>query len=129
VLRWGLLVGGLVIIADLATRAFELRSGSTADVNNMVEVADLIINIVLFSFVGAAVFRETGQVSLGALAGLLAGLVDALVIAASMSMAPRTGDGAPEELILWNMGLGTIFAALSAGLNRLLLRRTGSGPR
>lgn len=123
--RWGVLIGGLIIIADLATRAVQQRGALSGDVMNAIDLADLVVNIALFSFLGAAVLRETGMVYMAALAGLLAGLLDGLVVAASVSLAPRAGDQAPEEHILWNLVLGTLFAALSAGVNRLMQRRIG----
>lgn len=129
VLRWGVLIGGLVIIADLATIAIEQRLVG-ADVQGSLDTADLIINVILLAFVGVAVVRETGVVYLAALAGLVAGLLDGLVVAALNSVAPRTASGsAPDVDILWNMALGTLFATASALVNRLLSRRAGPGRR
>lgn len=128
VLRWGVLVGGLVVIADLGTRAVDQRVNSP-DVQSWLDIADWVINIVLFSFVGAAVLRETGMVYLGALAGMLAGLIDGLIVAATVSLAPMTGDPPPEDNILRNLALGTLLATVSALVNRLFLRRSGPGTR
>ena len=130
VLRWGLLIGGLVIIADLGLRLVEQRV-SNQDVQSWLAGADLSINIVLFAFVGWAVMRETGGVYLASLAGLLAGLVDGLVVAASNSMAPPPGVEAvaPESDVAWNLLLGMLFATVAALLQRLFLRRPGAGPR
>jgi hypothetical protein len=128
VVRWGVLIGGLVIITDLATRALDQRVNSP-DVQGWVDIADWVINIVLFSFAGAAVLRETRMVYLGALAGMLAGLLDGLIVAATVSMAPMTGDAPPEDNILRNLAVGTLFATMSALVNRLLLRWRGSPPR
>jgi uncharacterized membrane protein len=126
VLRWGLLIGGLVIIADLGSQAIDQRV-TTPDVVNTVDVVDYIVNIVLFSVVGAIVVRQTGQVVFGTMAGLLAGLVDGLVIAAAASMAALQSN--PEETILQNVVLGAFFAAISAAVGRVILRRSGSRPR
>ena len=128
VLRWGVLIGGLVIITDLATRAFDQRVNSS-DVQVWIDIIDWVVNIILFSFVGATVVRETRMVYLGALAGMLAGLLDGLIVAATVSMAPMTGDAPPEDNILRNVAVGTLFAAVSALINRLLLRWHGSPPR
>jgi hypothetical protein len=130
VLRWGLLIGGLVIIADLGSRVLQQRLTSQ-EIQNGIDVADWVVNIVLFSFVGVAVMRETAAVYLASLAGLLAGLIDGLVVAASNSMAPRPGvePVPPEADILQNLLLGMLFATVAALVNRLFLRRPGAGPR
>jgi uncharacterized membrane protein len=117
VLRWGLLIGGLAIIVDLATRVVDQRVASQ-DIQNWLNGADLCVSIVLFTFVGWAVMRETGGVYLASLAGLLAGLLDGLVVAVS-----------PEGDITWNLLLGMLFATVAALVNRLVLRRPGAGPR
>ena len=127
-MRWGVLIGGLVIITDLATRALDQRVNS-ADVQFWIDILDWVVNIVLFSIVGATVVRETRMIYLGALAGMLAGLLDGLIIAATVSMAPMTGDAPPEDNILRNILLGTLFAGVSALMNWLLLRWHGSRPR
>ena len=127
ILRWGLLIGGLVIIADLGSQVIDQRV-TTPEVTNAVNLIDYIVNIVLFSVVGAIVVRETGQVTFGMLAGLVAGLVDGVVVATAASMAALQPNlGPPEELILQNVVLGTFFAAISAAVGRIILRR--SGPR
>ncbi|MBV9173477.1 MAG: hypothetical protein JOZ81_25725 [Chloroflexi bacterium] len=128
VVRWGVLVGGLIIITDLATRAFDQRVNNP-DIQFWIDIFDWVINIVLFSFLGAIVLRETRMVYLGALAGMLAGLLDGLIVAATVSMAPMTGDAPPEDNILRNVAVGTLFAAVSALIYRLLLRWRGSPPR
>ena len=130
VLRWGLLIGGLAIIADLATRVVDQRLASQ-DAQNWLTTADLCVSIVLFAFVGWAVMRETGGVYLASLAGLLAGLLDGLVVAASNSMAPPPGveTVSPEGDITWNLLLGMLFATVAALVSRLVLRRPGAGPR
>jgi len=127
VLRWGLLIGGLVIIADLGTRAIDQRT-SSVDVQSSLDAADLIINVVLFAFCGVAVVRETGAVYLAILAGLLASLLDGLVVAATDSMAPPPGQWSVEDDILRNVLIGTLCTAISALVNWLILRRPRSGP-
>lgn len=129
VARWGFLVGGLLIIVDLATRIVQQRGSTAPEGASPIDLIDLFINIILLSFLGAAVLRETSMVYLSVLAGMLAGFLDGLVIAASVSLAPRAGDQAPEEHILWNVILGAVFAGISAGVNQLVRRRSGQGPR
>jgi hypothetical protein len=128
VLRWGLLIGGLVIIADLGTRAIDQRTANV-DVQSSLDAADLIINVVLFAFCGVAVVRETGAVYLAVLAGLLASFLDGLVVAATDSMAPPPGPWSVEDDILRNVLIGTLCTTISALVNWLILRRTRSGPR
>src|SRR3977135_3630389 len=80
VLRWGLLLGGLVIIVDLASQVASQRTFSADDLDVIVSV-DQIINFVLFSILGAVVVRDSGLVWLGAVAGIFASLLDATVVA------------------------------------------------
>ena len=122
-------MGGLIIIVDLGSRLVQQRAESTPDLITAIDFADLFINIILLSFLGAAVLRETGAIYLAVLAGMLAGLIDGIVVAASVSLAPRTGDQPPEETILWNLVLGAVFAGISAAVNRLVQRRSGRGRR
>ena len=127
VLRWSLLIGGLIIIADLGTLVIQQRIAAGPDVLNALDIADQVVSILLYSLVGVAVQRETGRVYLGGLAGLLAGLLDGIVLAAAASLAPRPGDEAntPEMQLLWNVIEGALLAAVSAWFSTLARRRAG----
>ena len=81
-LRGGVLIGGLVIILDLAAQAMSQRTASPDDLS-AIGGADELINYVLFSILGITVVRECGIFYLGAVAGVIASLLDALVVAAA----------------------------------------------
>ena len=82
VVRWGVLLGGLVIIVDLATQVASQRTLVPDDLD-AIWAADEIINFVLFSILGILVVRDTGLIYLGAVAGIFASLLDATVVAAA----------------------------------------------
>jgi hypothetical protein len=128
VLRLGVLMGGLVIIVDLAFTALMQRSLSADDVAAFVQV-DLFLNLVLFSILGVLVVRETNVIFAGAVAGLFAGLLDAIVVtAASLMVPPPPPLEALEEQFAQNLILGTLFAGLS-GLVFALVQRWSGGRR
>lgn len=128
VVRWGLLIGGLVIIADLATQATLQRTTSPDDVTSLV-AADHIINVVLFLTLGVLVVRETGVFYLGAIAGVFASVLDSIVVAAAGVMAPPPGAQVNiEDVFIDNLTLGVLFAGLSGGVY-LLIQRWSSGRR
>jgi hypothetical protein len=124
VLRWGLLFGGLVIIADLAARAIVQRTLS-ADDQNLIGTADDIANYVLFSVLGIIVVRETGIMYLGAIAGVFAALLDAIVVAAAGVMAPMPGPTTVEEVFISNLVIGTLFAGVSGVVYALVQSWSG----
>jgi hypothetical protein len=132
VFRWGTLVGGLVIIADLATLALKPRLGGGVEMGYALDVLDIVLNAILFSVAGATVARETGRVALGAATGLLAGFIDGMVVGAALSIAPPAGVpvGSPEQLwfdnLTSNMLQGTLLATISAWFGTMARQRTGS---
>jgi hypothetical protein len=125
--RWVVLIGGLVIIADLATQAIMQRS-TGQDVLDQLDSANKVINVVLFSILGAVVARQTGLFYLSALAGLLASLLDAAVVLTASSMAPPPGGTVPvDTYLLLNVAFGVIPAGISGFVSSLVER--ASGPR
>ena len=128
--RWSLLIGGLVIIADLAAQALSQRAVSQDDLTT-IDGADQIINYVLFSVLGIVVVRDTGLFYLGAIAGVLAALLDAIVVAAAASMAPPPGGPPPiAEYFARNLAIGIVFAGLSGAMYGLMQRwARGQGKR
>ena len=127
-LRWSVLIGGLVIIVDLGTQAIQQRTAPSPDAVAELANANLVANIVLFSILGAAVARKTGIFYLAALAGLVASVLDGVVVATAASMAPPPGDAMPIDMyLLQNILIGTIPAAI-AGFVATLADRM-SGPR
>ena len=131
VLRWGSLIGGLVIIVDLGAKALQQRTTTGSDLAQSLEPIDLVLNAILLSIAGAAVVRETHSVRLSALAGLIAGLLDALVLAAADVLTPAPGGtvSVPDALIgniTLNVLTGVVLAAASGWFTRLSMRRSGS---
>jgi hypothetical protein len=120
--RWGVLIGGLVIIADLASQAISQRTLSQDDLA-AIGAVDEIVNWVLFSVLGILVVRETNLIYLGAVAGIFASLLDAIVVAAATAMAPPIGPEVPIEVyFLHNLAIGFLFAGLS-GVVYLVVQR------
>jgi hypothetical protein len=136
ILRWGLLIGGLVIIVDLASLAVSQRTVTAEDLNvdalgaaNLIDFADLVINVVLFSVLGVLVVRDSGLMQMGAIAGLFASLLDALVVVTATTMAPPAGPPvAPEDQFLFNVAIGTVFAGIG-GVVFATLKRWSGGRR
>jgi hypothetical protein len=125
VLRWGVLIGGLVIIADLAAQAVSQHTASADDLN-AIGTTDDIVNFVLFSILGIVVVRETGLIYSGAIAGVFAALLDAIVVAAAASMAPPIGpEVGIEEYFVRNLAIGTLFAGLSGVMYLVVQRWSG----
>jgi hypothetical protein len=128
VLRWGLLIGGLVIIADLATQVIAQRTPNPDDLGAIYD-ADEFINYILFSILGIVVVRDTSVFYLGAIAGVLASLIDAVVVALAASLAPPAGGAAPmDEYFAHNLAIGIIFAGLS-GITYFFVRRWSGARR
>jgi uncharacterized membrane protein len=120
------MVGGLVIIVDLTSQVFSQRTLS-ADELDTIGAADEIINFVLFSILGILVVRDSGLMYLGAIAGVFASLLDAIVVAAATSMAPPAGPVAPiEEVFLFNLTIGTVFAGIGGVVFAMLQRWSGA---
>ena len=130
-LRWGLLIAGLVIIADLGTLALQQRLRGP-EIGEALNIVDLVLNAILFSVAGASIARETGRVALGAATGLLAGCIVGVVVGAAASIAPPAGvpNTSPEQLwlenILLNMAQGTLLATISAWFGTIARQRTGN---
>src|SRR3954453_2677081 len=71
VMRLGLLIGGLVIIADLGVTALIQRSDS-AELTDTLAQGDELLNYVLFSLLGILVVRESKLMFAGVIAGVFA---------------------------------------------------------
>jgi hypothetical protein len=125
--RWGVLFGGLVIIADLATRAVMQRTLSIEDAA-LVGTLDDIANYVLFSVLGIVVVRDTRVMYMGAVGGVFAALLDAMVVAAAGILAPMPGPGTVEEVFISNLIIGTLFAGVS-GVAYALVQSWSGGRR
>jgi hypothetical protein len=128
VLRLSVLIGGLIIIVDLASTALAQRTVSVDDAAAIDQV-DNLINYLLFSLLGVLVARDTGILWSGAIAGVLASLLDAIVVTAAAVLAP----GPPPLDVLEfsfarNLVVGTVFAGL-AGLVYTLAQRWSGGRR
>jgi len=128
VLRFGLLMGGLVIILDLFFMLLRQQTTNADDALNL-DLWDLFLNVVLFSVLGVLVVRQTGLTFAGAIAGLFAALLDAIVITAAFLMVPppQTFDQL-EERFVQNLIVGTLVAGVS-GLVFALVQRWSGGQR
>jgi hypothetical protein len=127
IVRWGLLIGGLVIIADLGTLAMMQRTFSPDD-RAAIFQADVLLNWVLFSILGIVVVRETRLFYAGLLAGLLGAAVDTAVVFAAQSMAAIGGTESIADFVLQSVLINTGFAGVS-GIAYWLLQRSTGGTR
>jgi hypothetical protein len=128
VLRYGLLMGGLVIIADLGAQAITQRSASADDVQAVLDI-DNILNYVLFSILGVLVVRDTNIIFAGVVAGLFAALLDAIVVSlAAIMVPPQPSWEAIGVQFAANMVIGTVFAGVS-GVVYALVQRWSGGQR
>ena len=84
VIRLGVLIGGLVIIADLSALAYSQRT-FIADDAAAAQALDELVNYVLFSLLGVLVVRDTGLFYAGVVAGIFGSMLDASVVAAAGS--------------------------------------------
>lgn len=127
-LRLGVLIGGLVIIADLSTQAVIQRTPGADDALVFAAI-DEIVNYVLYSLLGVLVVRQTGLMYAGLPAGLLASLLDAIVVAAAGLMAQPVLPLADVEMgFARNLIIGILFAGLS-GLVFAVAQRWSGGRR
>jgi hypothetical protein len=129
-LRFGVLVGGLVIISDLGAQALSQRALSPEDISGFL-TANQIVDWILYSVLGIAVARETGLTYAGVLAGLLAAVLDAVVVAAAGAMAPPipgVPSGSMQDLFVTNVVEGTLFTAVSCFVY-VLIQRWSAGQR
>jgi hypothetical protein len=125
----GLLIGGLVIIADLGAQAVSQHTVSPDDLN-AIGTADDLINFVLFAILGILVVRDGGLIYLGAVAGVFASLLDAIVVSAAASMAPQAGpELAIEDYLVRNIAIGILFAGVSGVVYGLIQRWSGGRNR
>jgi hypothetical protein len=126
--RWSVLLGGLVIIADLAAMAALQRSLSPDDLS-AIQAVDIVANYALFSILGVVVVRDTRLFYAGAVAGLVASLLDGTVVTAAKLMTPIAGVIDPVgEVFVTNLVIGVVFAGAS-GLMYVLVRRWSGGTR
>ena len=126
VVRWGVLIGGIVIIADLAAQAMAQRTASPDDIAAIFD-ADDFINYVLFSILGVIVVRDTGIFYLGAIAGVLASLIDGIVVATAASLAPPQGEPLLlDQYFARNLTIGILFAGLSGVVYFVVQRWSGT---
>src|SRR5579859_2699119 len=125
VLRWGLLLGGLAIIVDLVALLLAQRMVSQDDQAAII-AADNILSFVVFSALGVLVVRDSGIIYLGAIAGVFASILDAVVVVAATTLAPPAGPPVPaEDRFVFNLVIGTIFAGISGVMYALLQRWSG----
>ena len=128
VLRLGLLIGGLVIIVDLLMMLVIQQTANPNEIAMWAEI-DEFANYVLFALLGVLVVRETGVMFAGAVAGVFASLLDAIVVTAASAMVPPPPTLDVLEFgVAKNLVIGTVFAGLS-GVVYMLVQRWSDGQR
>jgi hypothetical protein len=127
IVRWSVLIGGLVIIADLASVAMFQRTFSPDDRAAIFQV-DELANWVLFSTLGIVVVRETRLFYAGILAGLLAAAIDTAVVTAAQIMAAVSGLQ-PNVMDAVVYGLVNVGFAAVSGIVYWLVQRSAGGTR
>ena len=133
-LRLGVLIGGLVIIADLLTQLIIQRTTNADDALAVLQV-DQIANVLLYVLLGILMVRDTDLMYAGAVAGLVAGLLDAVVVTAAALLVPHPPPSPDpqelsEQMILvlgaaQNIAQGVIFAGASGVIYTLVQRLPG----
>jgi hypothetical protein len=113
-----------LIIADLSTRLVIQRAGQ--DSIEAVGTLDQILNALLLFTAGMAVQRETGRARWAIPAGLLAGVLDGLVVAAANHLNPPPGQYDLLSELALNIAQGPAFALAAALISSFMRRRTGS---
>jgi hypothetical protein len=129
VVHWVLLLGGLIVIADLGTQVLEQRMTDEEAIQSL-RVADYVVNIVLFTMLGAILARESGLTLLGimaaVIAGFLASLVDGIVVATAASL---TRPLPMPQYLIENLAVGTLATGLSAVVITVIDRALGPRTR
>ncbi len=129
VLRLGLLIGGLVIIIDLLTMLISEQTANPDEIAVWAQI-DELANFVLFSFLGVLVVRETRVIFAGAVAGVFASLLDAIVVtAAALMVPPAQSLDALGGNFAWNLLIGVVFSGLSGVVYALVQRWSNGQPR
>ena len=133
-----MLIGGLVIIADLASQIIVQRSTNADDASAWLFI-DQIANILLYTLLGILMVRESGLMYAGAVAGLIAGLLDAVVVTAAAVVGPQPLPNpdpqalSPQMLLLYgfaqNVVQGALFAGASGIVYAMVQRSAGGGGR
>ena len=126
-LAWGI-GAGLLIVAVYAMTL--LIVANVGDAGEMVELADLLANIAILSFVGLRVGRMTGIVRGAAEAGVIAGIVAGLGNLAILYVTRASGPPTTLEMVqglALNVAMGGVIAWLN-GVVGVRARQAGPGP-
>ena len=126
-LSWGLGAGFLIVVIDALTM---LVSANVGDAAEMVELADLLANIAILSFLGLRVGRMTGVVRSAAEAGVIAGLIAGVVGLAIVYFTRASGPPTTLEIVqglALNVAMGGVIAWLN-GFFGARAREAGAGP-
>lgn len=136
--RLGVLIGGLVIIADLASQVIMQRTSNADDASAWVMI-DQIANVLLYTLLGILMVRESGLIYAGAVAGLIAGLLDAIVVTAAAVLGPHPVPNPDPQALSQQMVLlygfaqnvvqGALYAGASGIVYALVQRSAGGGGR
>lgn len=128
-LRLGLLIGGLIIIVDLLTMLITEQTTNPDEIATW-QLLDLLVNIVLFCLLGTLVVRDTGVWFAGALAGVFASLLDAIVVtAAALMVPPAQSVDALTGNFAQNLLIGAVVAGISGVVYALVQRWSDGQPK
>lgn len=118
ILHWGLITGGLVTIADLGSTAILQQAGSNPEIASPVQVGNLLVNVLIYSVAGARVALETGRWRPALPVGLIAGLLDGVVVGAATAATAQPDavtNGTGLDLLMGSLANAWLGTALTAG--------------
>lgn len=124
---WGLGAGVVIVAVDTLTMVVSAAATSIAET---IQLADLLVNIAILSFVGLRVGKATGVVrnaaEAGVIAGVLAGLGGVALLFFTRGEAPPTTSEVVQLMAL-NVAMGGVLAWVN-GLVGVRTREAGPGP-
>jgi hypothetical protein len=123
-LKWGILVGSLVALADsislLVSRAYPVES----DAAQYIAVADQVANVVLFSLAGVQVGRATKIVRAAAEAGVMAGVIAGVAATGwAFALPALNPEGVSSQEIIGTFALNVAMGGVLAMLNGWIASR------
>ncbi len=123
-LRWGLLAGSLVAIADVLTLLAVRGLPTESDTAQVLAAADQVVNVILFSLAGIRVGRATGLARSAAEAGVLAGALAGGVAVAALYLLPHpAGDPVTTQAVVSTLSLNVAMGGVLALLNGWIASR------
>jgi hypothetical protein len=118
VLRWGLLAGIVVMVADTISKLIIQGFPADGDTAQTVQMVDLAASVFMYALAGFRSGRATGIARAGAEAGVVAGILAGLVAAALGYVIPDMDGGAPNPIgdVSLNIALGGVLGLFNGWL-------------